>query len=415
MILMHARKLLVILLVFFLLIPTVNAGAGVFERLSLESRNVQWMKGTYMSSGASVLQNSDGSRAFYGRIGFVPMLVSGPNELALDLTLHFDAEGDIRGDEWDSARDLIHRIIFFRHNKPEDFFSFSLEPVDDLSFANGTVLRDYANSMRWPLLDRKLAANFVWNSGYDDKAIIFVDDVARPKMLGARGFIQPHDNVIVGATAVTDRDINTRLGMRDVTVGGVDVSFPFETKNTDIKCNVYGEYNTILDRGDGAHYGLDIDMGRLAWKVEHRRFRRDYLPAYFDHLYEMERNFKATSLYTLPSSGLALGWFNELRAQLTPAIRGRISYATSDAPRAEPHWSAGMEYQNPNFAALRLALDYDRKDLYYSGINADDALYQIRMSYDVDGRTHLLGHYKRILDDRGMPATSIHLETRIMF
>ncbi len=391
------------------------AGAGTSVRRALETASTEWLDGAYFTSGCLVVDEGFGVRKLYGRAGLLPIFRRDKHALALDLTLRFDERQAVRREDWDDASDYVRKILFYRLNGPEDVYSFALEPVDGMTFGSGAILRDWSNTLRYPLEDRKLSATAKWNSGYDDMAILFLDDVSDPHLFGARGFIQPHDNLILGATAVTDRRIPTRFGDRDVTVAGIDVQVPFRsTSNIDFKA--YGELGRMFDLGDGGHLGVEADLGDVVWRTEWRRFDTDYVPNYFDHLYDMERSFKATNLFAVaPDGGKHTGWFNECRVAVNRHVTARASYQKDEAPRRYPHLSLGLEANDVMTDGLALSFDFDRKNAYHSPTRESDAIWQCKAAYDVDGRTHVVYEFRHLLDARGEPANSVNLETRIRF
>lgn len=413
---MRRRLLAAILLAAILLLASVPpAAAGSSVRRAFETASMEWLEGAYFNSGCLVLDEGFGRRKLYGKIGLIPLFKREKHELALDLTVRFDERSALRKEDWNEGADWVKKILFYRFNTPEDIYSFSLEPIDGMTFGGGTILRDWANSIRYPLEDRKLAAVAKWNSGYDDMAIVFLDDVTDPRMLGARGFVQPHDNLILGATGVTDRSIPTRFGDRDVTMFGVDVQVPFRSRsNVDFK--LYGEANRMASLGEGTHAGVEADLGDVVWRTEYRRFSNDYMPNYFDHLYDMERTWKATNLFSLPPLGeKRTGWYNELRASVNRHVTGRASYQKDDAPGRFPHLSLGIECRDVLTENLVLSFDYDRKNAYHSATRESGPVWQFKAAYSVDARTHLVYDFKHLFDERGAPANSIHLETRIRF
>ena len=187
---MVRNRIFLIFSIFTLLITSPLYGDGL-SFMSEENGGLKWISGAYFDFGASVLEDGNGDKNFYAKIGFFPVFKIGDHELALDLTTYFDANGDVRSEDWDSASDLIRKIQYYKYKTPEDFFSLSLGMVEKLNFGNGVIMRNYSNSIRYPLTDRKVGATFMWNSGYDDKAIFFIDDISDPSLYGLRGFIQP--------------------------------------------------------------------------------------------------------------------------------------------------------------------------------------------------------------------------------
>ena len=220
--------------------------------------------------------------------------------------------------------------------------------------------------------------------------------------------------MIIGATVVTDGNINTKFGNEDVTIMGADVIVPFETK-TGIKCRVYGEYSKIADRGDCGTAGLFTDLGRLTWKIEYRRFSTDYIPNYFNHLYDLEREYKANRLYSLPEGKRVSGWLNEVSLSLSNELKARVGYEENDNSYEDSHFFMGVSYKESYFNKFKFSLDYDRKNVYYSINGGEEDIYNFNATYDVNGFTHLIYNFKQILDSEGNPANSINLETRIVF
>lgn len=406
--------LLVSLLAVATLLSPAPAEAGTNIRRALETASTEWLDGVYFNSGCLVVDEGAGVRDLYGKVGLIPLFRRDKHAFALDLTVRFDEFQSVRKEDWDEGSDYLRKILFYRVNTPDDVYSFALEPVDGMTFGSGAILRDWSNTIRYPLEDRKLAASAKWNSGYDDMAILFLDDVTDPNLFGARGFIQPHDNLVMGATAVTDRDIPTRFGRRDVTVYGIDLQVPFRsTSNIDFKA--YGELGRMAGLGDGSHLGVEADLGDIVWRTEWRRFDADYMPNYFDHLYDMERSYKASNLFAVAPGGRYSGWFNECRVAVNRHVTARASYQKDDAPRRHPHLSLGLETTGVLTEGLALSFDYDRKNAYHSPTRASGPIWQAKAAYDVDGRTHVVYEFRHLLDAFGAPANSINLETRIRF
>lgn len=377
---------------------------------------LKWFPGLYLNLGANVLENPDtGSRKMWSKIGAIPRFSYNDISFAYDLTFYFDENNNLRKTDWDSADDFIRKIYYVYYGKPGEGLSARVEMIDDLSLGSGAIFRNYCGSLRYPLLDKKLGAVATYDTGYEDYVKLFVDDIASPGIYAASFEIMPHDHVQVGAQIVSDNKVNTGLRNENVTIGSLHVGIPLSSRYNS-KFKIYEEIAKIRNFGTGMHTGVVAEMTDFTFKTEFRVMGSNYVPNYFDTLYEMERHYKGRSLMRMRDNGERYsGWFNEFKAKFNDAYTFRVSYEKDYSPFLRPHLSLGIDYTGLDYNKLKLSANYDRKNLYYSNSRVSDAIYGLKARYDISDSSSMCYELRHILNESGKAVDSINIETQLKF
>ena len=377
---------------------------------------LKWFPGLYLNIGANVLENPDNqTRKMWSKLGAIPRFSYNDLSFAFDLSFYFDENNNLRKDDWNSFDNYIRKIYYIYYGKPGDRLQARVEMIDDLTLGSGAIFRNYCGSLRYPLLDKKVGGVFTFESGFDDYAKVFVDDMASPGIYAASFEVTPHDHLQLGAQVVSDNKINMGIRNDNITVGSLHVGIPLSTRyNSKIK--VYEEMAKIKDHGTGMHTGVLAEMADFIFKSEFRVFSSDYIPNYFDTLYEMERHYKGRALVRLRDNGERnSGWFNELRARVSDAYTFRVSYEKDYAAYLRPHLSLGFDYTGMEYNKLKLSVNYDRKNLYYSSVKSNDAIYGLKARYDISDSSSMNYELRHVLNDYGKPVDSINIDTQLKF
>ncbi len=157
-----------------------------------------------------------------------------------------------------------------------------------------------------------------------------------------------------------DQDVERKSlfkhGPRDAfSMVGFDIGLPILEK-APMRLDLYGQYARILDDSDGdkakgygiAAPGLRFTLPPLVAKLEYRRCRGDFIPGYFNRLYEQTRarvypDSVQTGDSTLDSTDTN-GIFGELRAELAKlaSLSANYQYLTGkgDSSEREQSFSA---------------------------------------------------------------------------
>lgn len=245
--------------------------------------------------------------------------------VGLDINLRFDSEGNIRG------RDLqLGKVIrYIRYgNKGDDIYG-RLGMLDAARLGNGFIVNNYRNTASYDL--RKTGLEFDFSIDEGGMELVY-SDLGRLSLLGVRAFTRPFmftsldktplvKDIELGATYAGDyhTDANKTVSAGNVTykngvptgkvdslidngslaIFGFDIGLPIISYPW-IKSRLYADYAKIVDFGSGAATGIRFDISplgllRLGLKYERRFLGDQFLPSYFDGMYERYRFVKIDS------------------------------------------------------------------------------------------------------------------------
>jgi len=142
------RKLILFILVlgFFNLLMAGDPGV---KGLSMPQGDDQPSGGFHfnmgVSAGAAVL---DGQ--LYNQIGIRPLFTIGKLGIALDLSVYLDADGNIRKENWDNARDIFEKFYFIRWARPGAPLYIKVGAIDNYRLGFGLLMNHYANTVEYP-------------------------------------------------------------------------------------------------------------------------------------------------------------------------------------------------------------------------------------------------------------------------
>ena len=86
----------------------------------------------------------------YSVIGLRPEFSIGKLGVALDLSIYMDKDGNIRKDNWDSARDLFEKLYYVRWGLPGDPFYVKVGAIDNYRLGFGLLMNHYFNTIEYP-------------------------------------------------------------------------------------------------------------------------------------------------------------------------------------------------------------------------------------------------------------------------
>ena len=269
--------------------------------------------------------------------------------IGLDLSLYFDAEGNLREEDWDSGADAIDKIYYLRYGLPGDPFHARVGSLDNVTLGFGMIMRRYSNAIEWPQVRRiglhtgghgeHLGFEFLVNN---------FREIQDPGLVAARATYETRLGLplVAGATAAFDG--NLYLGAKDTDDDGVPNAFDqFPNRNDgdaitylqglltpnqidqlimsgdipdilhpapnigDLKQNVaiwgvdvgvpiirskrmnlwvYTQMAQIVDFGRGYSVpGVTFNLGPFRAGAEYRIFEKEFMPEFFNLGYEVER------------------------------------------------------------------------------------------------------------------------------
>ncbi|HWO94296.1 MAG TPA: hypothetical protein VNL92_05985, partial [Dehalococcoidia bacterium] len=223
----------------------------------------------------------------------------------------------LRKEDWDEPADYARLISYFRYGQPSDPLYVRAGQLHGATFGHGTVLNAYYNAINLDLY--KLGVQINVNTDYGGVQTV-MDNLFQPNLFGARVYVRPMsffdkasyaNNLAIGMTVLADAfapvgtppPTTSRSGHEPplpteaAVVLGVDVEFAvLRTKMLDVI--PYTDFNHILGARGGWHLGVltkvrPLDKLGLNFRLEYRYLSTQYVPGYFDSLYDIQR-------YTFP-------------------------------------------------------------------------------------------------------------------
>lgn len=274
-----------------------------------------------------------------------PEFAIGKFGLGIDLNLRFNTKGQIRPGDYVHFGDFLRIIRYARWAEKGDPFYVRVGALDYSRLGHGFIVYNYRNSASYDL--RKTGVEL--DADFDKVGFESVySDVTASSLLGLRGYVRPLrllpgaripiiNGFELGATYATDLAGNSNItpgsagnylvsAEKDnghMAVYGFDAGLPWLSFPS-IKSTVYGDYAKIKGYGNGAAVGIDFHfsgMGLLTIgaKYERRWLGDQFLPSYFDALYEHDRyiltdstHFASKATYLVQNARKTEGYYGEL-------------------------------------------------------------------------------------------------------
>jgi hypothetical protein len=351
--------------------------------------------------------------------------------------------GVFRAEDWDEWTDYLKIIKFFRFGHKGDFLYFMVGELWGTDLGHGTIVSRYYNNIDLDHFKVGLALDV--NTDYGGVETL-VNNIFYPTFFGGRAYVRPWsfvdsesylNNLAVGFTVVSDvkapysvednavEDGYPRVSQeKAATIMGGDIEF--RVLNTSwLTLTPYTDLNGILDAGVGYHAGIlgvfhiplvSID---LSARLEYRYFQPDYIPAYFNSYYEIQKfayPFKDETAHqeiSLPKrqvldqmGGKNLnGYYAELIFKVNDWFTLGASYDDYDGPYnsnlrmyldvpALEVFQFGAYYYKHNFEGASEAFTFD-----------DKSLFLVEARYQITSFLYLVGQYWRIWQLANDPAS----------
>ncbi len=335
--------------------------------------------------GATVI---DG-QLFY-LINIAPELSFGKLGVGLDLNLRYNPETKkLRAQDFDEFYDYVRIIRYVRWAQKGDPFYIRLGRLDYSRLGHGFIMYNYRNSSSYDLRRLGLELDLDFEK-YGFESVY--SDFAGRGVLGARGYVRPLQftsaadipvigNVETGMTYATDihRDANrlftapqTSEDKGSMGVFGLDLGLPLLSLPM-IKSTLYFDYAKIVGYGNGAAAGISFDFSGMglftaALKYERRWMGDQFLPSYFNALYERDRIVKQDSVrfvskaMELNAVTKSQGYYGEILVSILNTINVVGGY---QAPVGVPgnNGILHLELQTGDALPLLVSGGYDKKNI----------------------------------------------------
>ncbi|MBI9073499.1 MAG: hypothetical protein JEY94_17990 [Melioribacteraceae bacterium] len=238
--------------------------------------------------------------------------------IGLDLKLEYDSNGKIRTENFNTTSDYLSIIRYLRYGQKNDPVYVRLGALDYATLGHGSIMYMYNNSPGFD--NRKIGMELDIDFNYFGFESVY-GNFGEAGLLGLRGYIRPLKvtelqntpiigNLEVGASVVTDFHGNAGVlsgfindakngefeALTDagtISIIGFDLGLPIlRTRLVDF--DLYYDYAKIIDYGSGSALGAIFKFKGFGvvdvWTKFERRWNGDqYIPAYFNSMYEIER------------------------------------------------------------------------------------------------------------------------------
>ncbi len=232
-----------------------------------------------VSAGAAVL---DGQ--LYNQIGIRPLFTIGKLGIALDLSVYLDADGNIRKENWNDARDIFEKFYFVRWARPGAPLYIKVGAIDNYRLGFGLLMNHYANTVEYPNVIRtgmELGLNGK-HLGFQAMVNNFSELFDGGGVMAGRMSYKLLGDLELGISAVYDR--NQFKGLKDSDGDGVPDfvdDFPND-KNNQIDSDGDGIPDSIDPDRDGNGYtdnsqdpaiaNNDPDIATIDQRLKHAPF-----------------------------------------------------------------------------------------------------------------------------------------------
>jgi len=327
---------------------------------------------------------------------FNPELAFSNIGIGLDLLLEFDSSGKIRTENFKQFSDYLRIIRYIRYGVKNDPVYVRVGALDYATLGYGNIIYLYNNNTSF---DRRTIG---MEMGVDFNTFGFefvYSNFMQAGVTGLRGYVRPFQltsmssfpligKMEIGATYATDFDKNAGVmnGAADsdgnflatddigkMAAYGFDLGLPV-ISNKLIDMKLFYNYTQIVDFGSGSAGGVMFDFkgfGLLDLKIKmERRWNTDqYLPSYFNALYEVDRfnideNGSVSSKAALlrAATNVSNGWYGGLYARVLGMfdVMGSYQRLDRDPTSGLLHISSDVAPENAPFIAR---LGYDKRNI----------------------------------------------------
>ncbi|MBD3226281.1 MAG: hypothetical protein GF313_16250 [Caldithrix sp.] len=319
----------------------------------------------------------------YTTFNVAPEFALGKFGVGLNIELLFNnSEGfKFRKEGWDKGAGALRMIRYLRWGVKNDPLYVRVGSLQSATLGNGFIMGYYSNEADY---DRR-KIGLVFDADFDAFGFeSMTSNLGDMEIVGGRAYVRPLlatgipfiKNLEFGATYATDLDPDNRNDTNDgIYEWGADIGLPIiQTKV--FNSSIYGDYAKINHYGEGKAFGIKagipnfIGVFGLYAKLEKRFLGDQFLPNYFNTLYELERKELAAEYYGV--QGLSLtkedflamaeakeGIFGELAGQILGKITLLGNYQSINNTKNSGilHLEARSKDLIPN---VRLLYTYDK-------------------------------------------------------
>jgi hypothetical protein len=239
----------------------------------------------------------------YTTFTIAPELSIGKFGAGLNLELLFDNSNGFKFRKigWEKGAGALRMIRYLRWGIKHDPLYVRVGSLQSATIGHGFIMGYYSNAANYD--SRKIGLEF----DIDFKSFGFesmTSNLGNLEVVGGRLYYRPLSstnipiikNFEVGSSYVTDVNPDNRTKTKDgISEWGVDIGLPI-IQTQIFNTTIYADYAKIPNFGDGKAVGIMggfpdvLGLIGINAKYEYRFLNDQFLPNYFNMLYEMERN-----------------------------------------------------------------------------------------------------------------------------
>lgn len=240
--------------------------------------------------------------------------------VGLNLKLEYDSSGKLRTENFNTTSDYLSIIRYLRYGQKNDPVYVRVGALDYATLGHGSIMYMYNNS---PSFDnRKIGMELDIDFNYFGFESVY-GNFGEAGVLGLRGYVRPlmltelrtvpiisdlevgasyasdfHEMAGITAGVVRDGEFRYSNEEGNISIIGFDLGLPI-LRTSLIDFDLYYDYAKIIDYGNGSALGALLKFKGFGlvdvWTKFERRWNGDqYIPSYFNSMYEIER-FKFNS------------------------------------------------------------------------------------------------------------------------
>jgi hypothetical protein len=263
--------------------------------------------------------------------------------LRIDLLFNNQENFEFRTVGWEDASAIARAIRYIRYAHKGEPVYIRLGSLMAARLGHGFQMWYYSNEAEYD--NRKFGMAFDLDLGAVGMESV-TSNLAKIEIIGGRLYFRPLyaleipvlSNLEFGGTVVSDVNPDNNIETDDdVTEWGLDVGLPL-IKSEFFKTILYFDYSKFIDYGEGRVLGLNfgfpnaLSLLSLDVRFERRWLGDQFIPNYFNTLYELERGLpdgydKQSRLAQMTKSS---GYFGELSGDIAKIIRLMGNYQQQD-------------------------------------------------------------------------------------
>ena len=377
----------------------------------------------------------------YNQIRLQPDLNFGKFGVGLDLNIEFDAQGNIRAEEWNSWQAILSKITYLRYGrKHEKPVYVKIGGIKDFTLGHGLIVYQYNNMLNYPSV-KKMGLAFDMDLGVFGWESM-VGNILDFDILGFRGYVRPLFNsnipiiktLEIGGTIAADLDpLNTvssntpydftdNTNSKAVTVWGADVGMTV-LNILPLSMLSYVDIIGISGKGTGEVLGLTGKIIKfIPYRLEVQILQKHFITRYFDSFYDANRAGLYQSLDAI-TNGYAGMLFSSGLSLLDNKLSFLFTIKDSFGDTTLPELQFDFIIDKALLKKVGFKFSWYRKNiLNFSDIfKFEDAnsLMLTELQYMVSDNLALILQYRRTfeMDASGnvVPFTSTSISTKMMF